>query len=183
MCDWRTFTAESNLVRESEAILYFTEQGNDYLDHLKWCSHLPDLPVILHFLESFLASFLNCDLLILFFFIQLYSKHVVDTSFDMQSFLSMSNEIYGRTDAYTSQLVVLAAVVNLSNTRQPTTPSSLRARHSSSTTSSPSWSVSITSSNQTMMSKKSFALRSMGITTFSSPVCVSRRTRWTPFLS
>lgn len=35
MCDWRTFTAESNLVRESEAILYFTEQGNDYLDHLK----------------------------------------------------------------------------------------------------------------------------------------------------
>lgn len=183
MCDWRTFTAESNLVRESEAILYHTEQRNDCLDHLKWCSHLPDLPVVPHFLESFLASFLNCDLLILFFFIQLYSKHVVDTSFDMQSFLSMSNEIYGRNDAYTSQLVVIAAVVNLSNTRQPTTPSSLRARRLSSTTSSPSWSASITSSNRTMMSKRSFALRSMGITTFSSPVCVSRRTRWTPSLS
>ena len=128
MCDWRTFTAESNLVRESEAILYSKEQRNDFLDHLKWCSHLPDLPVFPDFLESFLASFLNCDLLIVFFFIQLYSKHVVDSSFDMQSFLSMSNEIYGRSDVYTSQLVVLAAVVNQSNTRQPTTPSSLRAR-------------------------------------------------------
>lgn len=183
MCDWRTFTAESNLVRESEAILYSNEQRNNCLDHLKWCSHLPDPPVVPDFLESFLASFLNCDLLILFFFIQLYSKHVVDSSFDMQSFLSMSNEIYGRNDVYTSQLVVLAVVVNRSNTKQPTTPSSLRARRLSSTTSSPSWSVSITSSNQRIMSKKSFALRSMGITTFLSPVCVSRRTRWTPSLS
>ena len=105
MCDWRTFTAESSLVRENEAILYIKKQMGDCLDHLKWCSHLPDLPVIRLFLDLYLASFLNCDLLILFFFIQLYSKHVVDTSFDMQSFLSMSNEIYGRNDVYTSQLV------------------------------------------------------------------------------
>ncbi|CBK24744.2 uncharacterized protein [Blastocystis hominis] len=83
MCDWRTFTAESSLVRENEAILSFE--------------------VMQSFTRS-TSSFLNCDLLILFFFIQLYSKHVVDTSFDMQSFLSMSNEIYGRNDVYTSQL-------------------------------------------------------------------------------
>lgn len=43
-------------------------------------------------------------MLVVFFFVQIYSKHKSDSSLDMESFIATANKIYGRSDTCSTQL-------------------------------------------------------------------------------